>query len=183
VKVIRDRRDARWLPSRFHFALFRLFAYLRLRATKPQPSRGVVMVVDQYQSAGENYAVTICIFVVMISFVTALLNPTMSLPAACAIALPAAAVIIQVQIVLTGVIITIARKVAPTEGDNLAVSSIALMTLTIGAAIFTFIRDSPARFVAGAFLLLVALNAIAAVLVFLMRGAITDAERRFGVEP
>jgi len=31
-----DREDARWLPSRFRFALFRLYALLRLRFTPPR---------------------------------------------------------------------------------------------------------------------------------------------------
>jgi hypothetical protein len=140
------------------------------------------MVVDPYQSAAENHLVSTLIFVVLTSFIVTLLNPAMSLPAACAIALPAAAVIIQALPVLCGtVIMPVVRKVVPIEGDNLRANSVIIMSLAIAAAIFTLRSDSPARYIAGAFLLLLALNIIASALMFFLRSAIADAERKFGV--
>lgn len=184
MRIVRDRRDARWLPSRFHFALFRLFAYLRLRRAKPESAPGLVMIVDRYQSAAENYLVAICIFVVATSFVVTLLNLTISLPAAWVIAVPVTAIMIQISVpFLAVVIMPMVRKIIPLRADNLALNSAVLMAIAIGAAVFVVIRGSATRYLAAVFLFFVALNAIAAGLMFVLRGSVAEAERRLGVEP
>ena len=183
MRVVRNRRDARWLPSRFHFALFRFFAYLRLRTARPEPAPGLVMAVERHQSASENYLVAICVFIVATSFVVTLLNLTMSLPAAWVIAVPATAIIIPLSVpFLAYVIMPIVRKIVPFRADNLAANSVVIMSITIGAAIFVLLSRSPLRYVAGTFLLLVALNAAAAALMFFLRDSIAGAERQMGVE-
>ena len=56
MRVVRGRADARWLPSRHNFALFRLAAFLRLRRARPEPCDGSC-VIDRHQSAMETWLV------------------------------------------------------------------------------------------------------------------------------
>jgi hypothetical protein len=159
VTIIRDREDARWLPSRFRFALFRLFALLRMRFTPPRPRPGLIMAVHRDQSEIEAYAVALWIFATVTCFLSALM------PIAIAAVFAPLAMQIPLYIVARGT----------------RVNSILLMALIAAAAIYFATRPVWIRFAAWQFLALVALNAVAALIMLALRGAVRKMEARCGL--
>lgn len=184
MSAVRDRGDARWLPSRFHFAMFRLIAYVRLRQARREDRPGLVMAVDRYQSAIEIYAVAGCVILVATSFITSLLAPWMSLGAACLVAIIATPVIIQIVFIAFALAVpsTLRRYARMSSDYNIPLTSAFLMLMVIVAAALLAAGNSPLRHVGTAFLLLVGVNAVAAVAVFILQRPIAEAERRYGVE-
>lgn len=185
MRSVRDRAEARWLPSRFDFALFRLFAYIRLKRSRPEPKPGLVLAIQRHQGAIEAYLICILVFVVLASFVASLLATMMPFGAACALALPVAAVYINAQIVFTGAIIApIVRKIIRTDREIGIVVNATLWTIVIvGAACLLAVSESPLRHVGTFFLAAIAANAIASLIVFSMQRSFVELERRYGVEP
>lgn len=185
MKVVRDRADARWLPSRFDFALFRLLAYFRLKTLKPEPRAGIVMSVERHQSAAETYTVSMLVFAVLTSFVASMIATALPLGSACVLAVPATAVLISVQIVLTGVAVTpVVRRIMRLDGKfRQAVNGVVLSAIAITAAVLLTLGTSPLRHVGTVYLAVIGTNAVASVVVFLMQGSIAAAERPYGVEP
>lgn len=165
MRVIRDRADARWLPSRHHFALFRLFAFLRMRSAKPEPRPGLVLVVDSDQTAVEHHGISLWIVLTVTCYVAATLFATWPV----ALALPAAFVVaagaIEVPVVLGGLVL-------PSRAN-----SVHVMVVLLAAAAYFATQQTWARFAAWQFLALVALNAVAAMIVFLLREPIARMER------
>jgi hypothetical protein len=184
VNVVRDRADARWLPSRFDFALFRLFAYFRLKTIRPEETPGLVLSIERHQSATENYLITICVCVVMAAFIASIIATTLPLGAACLIALPMTGILISAEIVFMGAAITpLLRKVTGMGGAaSIAVNSMVMSAIAITAAALLAVGSSPLRHIGTAYLLLLAANAVASVVVFLMQRRIDDLEHRYGVE-
>ena len=184
MRVIRDRGDARWLPSRFHFALFRLLAYIRLQMAKPEPRPGVVLALQRDQNPFETFFLTASVLAVGTAFTATLLDERMSLPAAILVAFMATAAFMQVMIVAVGLIVlSVLRRASPAAGEKrLAMTSAIQMLITIAIATLLAMDDSPLRHVGTVFLAGVAANAIAALIVLAMARPIADAERRFGVQ-
>jgi len=172
VKAVRDREDARWLPSRHHFALFRLLAFLRLRFARPRPRPGLVLVIDRDQSAFENQAVASWIVLTLAGYLAA--GPLARWPLALAIpaALLLAGAIVQVMVVGGGLLVFLFP-------DRIRANSMLFMTTMLLLAAYYATRATWARFVAWQFLALVALNAIAAAIVFLLRRPIARLEAAF----
>jgi len=165
MKVIRNRADARWLPSRYRFALFRLFAFLRMRSAKPEPREGLILVVDRDQTAAEHHGISLWIVLTVTCYVAATLfaawPPVLALP----VAFVVAAAAVEVPMILGGLIV-------PSR-----VNSALLMWVLIAAAAYFATQRTWARFAAWQFLALVALNALAAAIVFLLREPIARLER------
>ncbi|HSP14456.1 MAG TPA: hypothetical protein VLV78_06875 [Thermoanaerobaculia bacterium] len=183
MRIVRDRRDARWLPSRFHFALFRLYAYFRLRAAKPEPAPGLILSVDRHQSAAEHFLVAICIVFVATTYFAALFETSMPTPLAYIVAVPASVVAFQGVIVGVGVLLVAAQRIFRISDTAVTrIASAILMGLMIGVGVIVAAGDASGRYIAWGFLILVAMNAAAAAVVFLLRAAIAEAERRFGAE-
>lgn len=162
MRLVRDREDARWMPSRFHFALFRLVAFLRLRGMAPRPRRGIILVADRHQSAFENYAVSIWMVVTLACYVA------YELPALWPLALLLALTAMQVVVVVCGLI---------ARGER--ANSIVMMSLFLLAAAYYARAATWVRFVAWQVLAFAALNALSALLVFALRGAIAKREAAF----
>ncbi len=143
------------------------------------------MAIERHQSAMENYIVPVVVFIVLAAFIASLIARTLPFGTACALALPAAAVLINVQVVLVGfIMIPIVRKLPRRQAEfGHAVNSFLLLAVVIAAAALLSGGASPLRHIGTAFLVLVAANAIAFVCVLLMQRSIADAERRYGVEP
>lgn len=182
MTVVRDRAEARWLPSRFDFAFFRLIAFLRLKASKPEPRDGIVLAIERHQNAAENYLGSICVFVVLTAFVASLIDVALPFGTAVALAIPITAVYLNVQIVFTGLTIApVLRKLTPLR-NAIAVNSAVLMIIVIAAATLLAVSSSPLRHVGSGYLVLVAANAIASLIVFVLQRQIADAERAYGVE-
>lgn len=149
------------IPSRHHFALFRLGAYLRLRLTQtPLRRDDVVLMIDPDQSAFESYSVAAWT-VLMAScyfsdFVTPFLAPLL------------AAIFFHIPICTIGVL----RK----NKNNIRLVGIITMSLLAFAAAMYATSTSWLRFVAWQFFAFAALNALAAAVVFFLRGSIAKQE-------
>lgn len=187
MKAICERADARWLPSRHHFALFRLFAFLRLKTVRPQPERGLLLMLDRDQSELENYSLSVWVFVTTIFFVAGTLFAARHVALALALAVPVAVIGLQVAIVASGLLVELFSALTGLKvEDRVGVSSAMLMTLFVGVAAWLATSRMWVRWAGWQVLALVALNAIAATLVYLLRGPIRRAERvydEFGGPP
>lgn len=184
MTIVRDRADARWLPSRFNFALFKLFAFARLKMAKPEPQPGLALAIERNQSAAENYAVTIVVFIVLAAFVASLLATSLPFGTACLVAVPTTAVLINVQVVGVGaILIPFVRKLTRSRPEiGIALNSAITAMFVTAAAAFLAVSDSSVRHFGTAFLILIAANAVAAIIVFVLQRPIADAERAYGVE-
>jgi len=159
VRIVRDREDAKWLPSRFHFALFRLFAIVRMSAMAPRPRPGIIVPIDRYQSSFENYAISIWYFATVSCFFTAVMPWW--------VAIPLASLVVQLPIYVVG------------RGQG--VNSIIFMTSATLAAAYLATTQTWLRWAAWQFLAILALNALAALLLLPMRGVIRKLEARCGL--
>ncbi|MEA2491415.1 MAG: hypothetical protein QOH21_3207 [Acidobacteriota bacterium] len=181
MKAIHERADARWLPSRHNFAFFRLVAFVRLRNVRPQPERGLLLMVDRHQSQMENYSLSVWVMATVTCFIAGTLFGSRHVALAFALAVPTAVVGLQVAIVGTGLLVELFSAVTGVKvHDSVRASSAALMLLFLGTSAWVA-ATSPTwvRWAAWQVLALVALNAIAAMLLFLLRAPIARAERTY----
>jgi hypothetical protein len=167
VRLIRGRAEARWLPSRHRFALFRLYAFLRLRSAKPEPRRGLVLVVDRDQTAFEHHGVSLWVVATITCYFAAGLFGAWPLPAALLAGLASAAVAIEVPVWVGGFIFGRAGRA----------NGVATMAALIAASIHFARQTTWVRFAAWQFLGLIAINAVASLIVFLLRAPIARLER------
>ncbi len=151
--------------ARHRFALFRLAALLR--PPKPVPPN-VMLFMDRDQNAIDHYAASIWIVLTLTCYVAATLFASWPVAAALLIAFPIAAAVVQMSVVLVGLL----TMRAP---HRQRINSVALMTCLIALAAYFARATSWVRFVAWFFLGVVALNALAAAIVFLLRGRIGGA--------
>ncbi len=172
MKVVRGRADARWLPSRYSFALFRLYGFLKMRRARPQTA-DVALMIDRNQSATESFTVGAWILLTLAAYVAATLARWWTLPGALVAAIPIALLLINASIVVIGVLLI-------HRGNNLRLNSIVLMALMTCAAAHFARAQSWVRFFAWQFLAVLALNALAAVCVLLLRDAMDEAESALG---
>jgi hypothetical protein len=172
MKVVRGRADARWMPSRYTFALCRLYAFLKMRNAKPEVA-DVAFVADRHQSAAENFTVGAWILLTLTAYAAATLARWWAFPIAVIAALPVALLLLQLSITIVGIIL-IRRE------NNLRVNSVVMMAWMTAAAVYFARSQSWVRFVAWQFLTVLALNAIAAVVVLLLRAPIANVESSLG---
>jgi len=168
MKAIRDCPAARWLPSRHHFALARLIALLRLQAQdsrlRPCDVDHVILVIDRDQTAIEHYAVSAWIFLTVVCYLAAALP----LPIGFAVlaALPLAGVAVQIPVY---------------TGAGLKVNSVLILVLMILSSLYFGRAASPVRYVAWFFFAAIALNAVAWLVMRLMRDRVLKLEQRCGI--
>jgi hypothetical protein len=180
MKAICERADARWLPSRHNFALFRLVAFVRLLTLRPQPERGLLLMVDRHQSQMENYSLSVWVMATVTCFIAGTLFGSRHVALAFALAVPTAVVVLQGAIVGTGLLVELFSAVTGVKvNDSVRVSSAALMVVFLGMSAWIATAPTWVRWAAWQVLVLVALNAIAATLVFLLRAPIARAERTY----
>lgn len=167
MNMVRGRAEARWLPSRHHFAMFRLYAYLRLRGARPEPREGLVLIVDRDQTAFEHHGASLWIVLTLSCYVASTLFPNWPVAAAIVPSVLIAAAAIEVPFCLSGVVL---RRGARVNG--------AVVMLLLVAASAHFARAATwVRFAAWQFLGVLAVNAVAAIIVFLLREPIARLER------
>jgi hypothetical protein len=176
VRFVRDCPQARYLPSRYHFALARLlgFAASRLRSPVVLPVDRVVYAIDRDQSAVENYGVAIWFVATLVCYVGFLLpfRAPFDILAAVVIA-PLSA---QMAILLVGGALTLMGM-----KNNVAILSAATMSVMIAVSSNLATATAPVHFVAWFFLFVVALNAIAWLILLPLRNSIRELEKRCGV--
>ncbi len=174
MRIVRGRADARWFPSRHHFALFRLFAYLKLRRAKPEPWDGT-LVIDRHQSATETWMVMSWMTLTLACYLAVTLFAGWHVAPAMLVALPLAIVLFEVPAIVS------ALTIAPlfrTNGSR--VNGFVVMLLFSAASAYFARHPSWIRFVAWQFLALLALNALAAVIAFPLRHSMAHLEAEVG---
>lgn len=167
MRIVRGRADARWLPSRHRFAIFRLFAYLRLRRAKPERNDALMLAVDRDQSAYEHHAASLWIVLTVTCYVAGTMFGRWPVPLAVAAALPVSAVLIEIPVYVSGLLLRAGSRV----------NGIVFMTLLGGASLYLARQATWVRYAAWQFLAVVTLNALAAAFVFVLRHAIARLER------
>jgi hypothetical protein len=168
MKILRECPAAKWLPSRHHFALARLVAFVIARRTSPIPGGHVVLGIDGDQSAVENYAIAIWIFCTLVCFVAAALP--LPIGVAILIAFPLAAMAIQLMIIVGGLLTRSAK-----------VNSVAIFVLMIVASSYFAATASPIRYVAWFFFVVIGLNAAAWLIMAMFRQSVRELEQRCGI--
>ncbi|MEK6374176.1 MAG: hypothetical protein AABO58_15925 [Acidobacteriota bacterium] len=157
----------KWLPSRHHFALARLIALMMLKTT-PRPAADVdrvMFAVDRHQSTAENYAVSILFTAITTCYIATMLP--LAAPLALVSALPLALIAIQILLVAGGLIVR-----------SIAANSAFMMLCAVAASLYFATRTTWVRFAAYTFLAVVALNAIAFVVMWLLRDRVRELELR-----
>jgi len=178
VKFVQDCPEARLLPSRFHFALARLLAMARSHSTPPRPDVDrVIYAIDRHQNAAEHYAVSIWVAISVACYVASALP--LKPVAAAAASLILGPIIAQVPIVVVGLLVLLINR--GKMRDGVGINSAACMTLFFLASAYFAQRRSPVRFVAWFFFVVVALNALAWVILALMRKRIRQMEAQCGI--
>lgn len=156
----------KWLPSRHHFALARLIA---LAMCHPERSEGssehAMFAIDRHQSTAENYAVSILYTAITTCYIAALLP--LWTPIALVAALPLAMIAIQLLVIGGGLVLR-----------TMAASSAFMMLCAVAASLYFATYTTWVRFPAYAFLAVVALNAVAYVVMWLLRDRVRELELR-----
>jgi hypothetical protein len=184
VKVVRGRAEARWLPSRHRFALFRLWAFARLRNARPEPRPGLMLVVDPEQTAVEVYSVSTWLWLTTSAYFAYELAKVWPLPLALLAALPLASLSLQAPLYVFDLFVQpVVQSMSRTRVNAAAVNSASLIVLEIGVAAYYALERTWVRLVAWQFLALVGLNAIAATIVYLLRGSIARLEATYECGP
>ena len=142
TEMISDSPAARTLPARHHFALARLIAFLMHRFG-PAPQMDVdhlLLPIDQYQSAVENYTVAVWFWLTAAGYLAAVLplHPVLAL----VIAIPLAPFVLQIPLYL-------------------GATPLVLMTLYFSATVYFATAAGPIHYVAWFALAVFATNAIA----------------------
>jgi len=170
VNAVRDCPAAKWFPSRHHFALARMFAFVRSQF--PVRARTdvdhILTSFDRDQSALEQYAISIWIFVTSSCYIAAVL-PTRWMVAAPVIAALAAQVV-------TGSV----SVIGSVRANHLRRNSMVLFGLMIIASAYFAMQPALVRYVAWSFLTVVVLNAIAWIAMIALRNSVRELEERCG---
>lgn len=96
---MRDRAEARWLPSRYRFSIFKVIAWMAYRGADVEERPGLVLAIDRDQTALENYTVAVFVVITGTCFIAASL-PFLPWVLSAIIGLFTTAVILQVLVCL-----------------------------------------------------------------------------------
>jgi hypothetical protein len=140
-----------------------------LRRARPE-IRDVILVIDRHQSATEMWMVMCWLIATLACYLAVTLFAGWHVAIALAIALPLSVALLEVPAIIS------ALTIAPFARDGIRVNSIVVVLLFTAASAYFATRPTWVRFIAWQFLALLALNAIAAVIVFALRDAIAQLE-------
>lgn len=187
MKLLQGRAEMRWMPSRHHFAIFRLIAYLRLRTVRITGEPDRILSIERSQSAYEMFGVALWLVLTVTCYIAVLLDELtgeLALPLALLLAVPLAFIALQAVLIFSGLTLApLARFLARAPGqNNIRINSFVVMLLLVAAATYFATQRTWARFAAWQFLAIVGLNAVAAAIVFLLGGEIARLESSLGGE-
>jgi hypothetical protein len=175
MNVVIGRPEARWLPSRYRFAIARLIALARLRrgarSTAERPEH-LILAIDRDQSAVEIYSVAVWAFLTTASYFAAVLP--LPVPLAIVAAIPLASLAIQIPFLGGGLAIRLVTR----DENHVRIISAGMMGLLFIASSYLAVTETWARFVAWFFLAVLALNGLAALILWLLRTRVQAAEER-----
>jgi hypothetical protein len=173
MTTVRNHPEARWLPSRHHYALFRLYAAARLvraRTQKPADDRHVAMTIDRDQST-EHYVIAGWLVATTALYVYDCipLHPLAAAP----LTVVFTPLLLQIPAYITGGVIL------PRFRNNQKANTIATIgSLTLASLAFAF-SDRQPRPAAILFLSVLLTNAIAATIAYLLRNRLAELERPY----
>jgi hypothetical protein len=171
LNLVRGRAEARWLPSRHHYAIFRLAAYVRLRLTRGTRAENVAFAIDRDQSATENHGMAAWIALTAACYFSGGPFESWPLPLGLLIGALLTVVLMHVPICTFGLLLP--------NRNNIRLTSNVTMLVLIAAAAYYATSPSWVRFVAWQFLAVLVLNAVAAMIVVALRGSIARVEAAF----
>ena len=183
MRVVRDRADARWLPSRVRFAIFRLIALVVMSRATKREHKGLVLVIDPDQSALQNHLLGAGALIAASIFIAGALIPeTGSLPALF-LSVPLALTAYSALVVVVGVIVEplVVKAGAPISLAR-RINGLVQMALLLGASMYFVMRPSWVRPVAAAFLTAVGVNVLASIVMLFMKSRVEALDRELGVE-
>ena len=174
MNVVTDKPQARWLPSRHHFALSRLTAYAKLGGARAIANNAehLILPIDRDQTAAEMSGVAVWVFFTTVCYIAAALP--LILPVALMVAIPMAAIVLQFPIVVIGPIV----RMMIGDGDHIKIISAITMALLVIASAYFAASSSWPRYVARLFFAVLIVNGVAAIVVWLLRDGIREAEER-----
>lgn len=174
MNVVADQPEARWLPSRHHFALARLIAYANLRRAREgaNDAEHLILSIDRDQTAAEMNGVAIWVFATTVCYIAAVLP--LIWPAAIIVAIPIAAIVLQFPTVIIGPIV----RMLIGDGNHIKIISVIAMSLLVIASSCVAASSSWARYAAWFFFAVLIMNGAAAAIVWLLGGPIRAAEKR-----
>lgn len=174
MNVVIDRPKARWLPSRHRFAIARLLALARLRrgAQSGETPEHLILAIDRDQSASEAHTVAVWVFVTTASYFIAMLP--MPLPLAIVAAIPLASLAIHFPILGGGLLLRLITR----DENHIRIISAGTMGLLLIWSAYVALATTWARFVAWFFFAVLAINGVAALVLWLLRASVQAAEER-----
>ena len=178
MKFARNRMEARWLPSRFDLSFFRLFAYLRLRSSRPVvPVEPHMFATDRHQSTMEVYMIAIWSYVVTVHYSVDVLLNWMGLPLALIVALLAAPVIIHLLFIFSGLCLA---PIFVRQASHVPFNSRLIQLVILATSAFALLRGRPVtRIIALVTLVGAAINAVAMLIIFLLRHRVAKLEAEY----
>lgn len=168
MKALRDCPAAKWFPSRHHFALARLFAFVRSQfRVRPRSDVDHILIsIHPDHSALETYTVAIWFYVTLTCYIAAIL-PTRWIVTAPLIA----AMAVQVLTASIG-------AMGSVRTNHLRRNSMALFGLMIIASAYFAMQPGIVRYIAWFFLAVVLLNAIIWLAMIALRNSVRELEQR-----
>lgn len=182
MKLIRDRSEARWLPSRHRYAIGRLAGFVRTRRAKPSRQPGLLLPLDRDQTAAEIHAVALWVVITLSCYATEMLSRRWSPAAAAAAGIVAAIMALQIAVVASGsIVMPLWNAVSGRRStNNIEANSAVILSAMLGASVYFATLPGWVRFVAWTALGIAIVNAAAAVALWMIRGSVEELERRCG---
>lgn len=175
-RIVRNRADAKLLPSRHDFAIFRVIAWMRLSRAKPA-STSTMHFADRHQSAAEMWTVGIWMLVASTLYATDALSFRLPLALAGIAGFAIALTALQLAVVVSGLVVApLWRSLVRHDTLPLRVNSIVVMSLFIAATAWASLRPGWVRYAGWMTLAAGALNLMAAILLRLFRNQIARLE-------
>lgn len=174
MNVIRDDPAARWLPSRFQFATMRLVAAVRLATMRRRPpGEPIMLAVERGQSAFENHAVSVLLWIATSMFSAAALQPRLPWWIALPLAAAGAPWLLQLPLMITGLVLP--------SGNHQRINGAVILALLLAAAVWAFSQDSWVHYAGAAFLSIAAVNALASAAMVALRPWVRSLESTCGL--
>ena len=175
-RIVRNRADARLLPSRHDFALFRLVAWMRLRKAKPAPT-STMYFTDRHQSAAEMWMVGLWLLAASSLYVADALSPQIPLVLALVVGFFVAGTALQAAAITSGLLVApLVKSVFRIRVLPLRINGPVVMTLFLSATGWAALRPTWIRYVAWSTIGAAVLNLTAAALLLAVRDAIAQLE-------
>lgn len=182
MTFIRDHAEARWLPSRSHFAAFQLMSFIRFPREHRKTSVGTAWVVDRDQNAFEQFSVALFVLVVTVCYVSSFFSRWLTWPAAAAAGLLLSPAVVELPFFAVGLMVMpIWRSIrGSADRNNVRASSLATMGLLFATSGWFALHAGWTRIIAVTVLSLFFANAICAVVAWFLRDRFKELEARCG---